>query len=155
MQKKLLLLFVPIVLIALSACNNDYYQTRAEEKVVGQYKFQKVTKNEGFLNTDNITGEYNNMILQLNDEFEAALIDQNNNITYTGYYEVIASNDNNWSDDDDGGDREYTIIIDLRNSGRGNSGYYFVGQDARIRPHKLIFNVYKGNDTYRYKLDKI
>lgn len=127
MKKALLLLLLPILALSLKSCDRDYYQARAERKAVGQYKFQKVVRHHGFLDAENITDEYDNMILQLNDKFEAALIDQNNNVTYTGDYDVIVSNTYDY-DDDGSSDQQYTIIIDLRSSGRGNSGYYFVGE---------------------------
>lgn len=87
-MRKLFYLIIPAIVISASCTKKDGL-TEAERKAIGQYKFEKVTIQKGFLKNENVTQQYNNMILQLNDKKEATLIDQNNSITYFGKYDVV------------------------------------------------------------------
>ncbi|MCB0699101.1 MAG: hypothetical protein H6551_04610 [Chitinophagales bacterium] len=143
-----------LLLIAtmFNACKKQC-QNIAQKNAVGQYKFEKVVRHYDLLKTENRTGDYNNMILQLNDKNQAALIDQNNNITYTGKYEIYT--DYYGNDDDGNSNVNYTIIIDLKGNGRGESDYYLYGENANIGRNKLYFWVRRGDGRYKFKLDKI
>lgn len=146
-----LLLLIPITI--LSACTKNSQLNFAERRAIGQYKFEKVVRHHGFLKTDNLTQDYNNMILQLNDKKEAALIDQNNNnITYFGKYDIIANTGG--TDDDGNTDTEYTIVISIESNGRGNQ-FHWVGQDASFTQGKMRFDVHRADGRYAFKLDKI
>lgn len=152
MKKTLLIPALLLIAIMFNACKKQY-QNIAERNAVGQYKFEKVVRHYDILRTENLTGDYNNMILQLNDKYEAAIIDQNNNVTYTGHYEIYTDYyDNN---NDGNSDPNYTLIISLEGNGRGESDYYFYGEDANIGRNKLQFWVRRGDGRYKYKLDKI
>ena len=154
-MRNLLYAITSVVILGTSCTKNDGL-TDAERRAVGQYKFEKVTKQKGFLSNENLTQEYNNMILQLNDKKEAALIDQNNSITYFGKYDVVT--ETTTGTDDEGNDNSsynYTIIIDIKNTGRGASVYYWHGQNASIGKRKIRFTAERAEGRYAFVLDKI
>lgn len=155
-MKNLLYITLAGIVIFSSACTKQDNLSRAERKAVGQYKFEKVTLVKDFLNTVNVTQDYNNMILQLNDKKQAAIIDQNNNITYLGKYDVVTQRVANGTDDDGNSNynNEHTIIIDIKSPGRG-SNFHWVGQRANITNSKLRFEAEKADGKYKFKLDKI
>lgn len=133
---------------------NNTVRPAVERKIPGEYRFEKVTLHDGFLSSDDVTGDYNNMILQLNDQHEAALIDQNQDITYFGNWQVY-SKTVYYSDDDNGSQSndEYTLMIDVQ-AGRGQA-YSFHGKNAQINLHKIKFEVQRADGKYKYKLCKL
>lgn len=140
----------------MAACEKNDGLTEAERRAIGQYKFEKVTLHNGFLKSDNRTQEYNNMILQLNDKKEAALIDQNNSITYFGKYDVVT--ETYTTTDDDGNsnsNNDYTIIIDIKSNNRGGNAYYWYGRNASISNKKIRFSAERAEGRYSFVLDKI
>lgn len=140
----------------MAACEKNDGLTEAERRAIGQYKFEKVTLHNGFLKSDNRTQEYNNMILQLNDKKEAALIDQNNSITYFGKYDVVT--ETYTTTDDDGNtnsNNDYTIIIDIKSNNRGGNTYYWHGKNASISNKKIRFSAERAEGRYSFVLDKI
>lgn len=155
-MKSALYISLSAVILFSAACKKNDGLTEVERRAVGQYKFEKVVRHDGFLKSDNVTQQYNNMILQLNDKKEAALIDQNNLITYFGKYDVVTEN-NNWTDDEGNtnSDNNHTIIIDIKNNTRGGSAYYWLGENASITNRKIRFNVEKADGRYSFVLDKI
>lgn len=148
-------LFFAVIL--LCSCDKKDGLTYAERKAVGQYKFEKVTVIDDFVRTENITQQYNNMILQLNDKKEAAIIDQNNSITYLGRYDVITQTTTGITDDDGNTstNSDNTIIIDIKSPGRGNNQFYWVGENASFSNRKMKFTVHKGGSRYQFRLDKM
>lgn len=152
-MKKLHYIYIILLAMVISSCTRNYELTIAERKAIGEYKFEKVVRQDGFLSNDNVTQEYNNMILQLNDKKEAAIIDRNNGITYLGKYDVVTQRT---IVDDDGNDNtEHTIIIDVQSEGTRGTRFHWVGQDATITNNKMRFTVEKGDGRYRFRLDKI
>lgn len=152
-MKKLHYIYIILLAMVISSCTRNYELTIAERKAIGEYKFEKVVRQNGFLSNDNVTQEYNNMILQLNDKKEAAIIDRNNGITYLGKYDVVTQRT---IVDDDGNDNtEHTIIIDVQSEGTRGTRFHWVGQDATITNNKMRFTVEKGDGRYRFRLDKI
>lgn len=140
----------------MAACEKNDGLTDAERRAIGQYKFEKVTLHNGFLKSDNVTQEYNNMILQLNNKKEAALIDQNNSITYFGKYDVVT--ETYTTTDDDGNsnsNNDYTIIIDIKSNTRGGNAFYWHGKNASINNRKIRFSTEKTEGRYAFVLDKI
>lgn len=139
----------------INACTKHDNLTQVERRAVGQYTFEKVTRHSDFAKTTNVTQDYHNMILQLNDKKEAALIDQNNNITYLGKFDVVSQNNSNFNNDDDNdnGD-DHTIIIDIKSGVRGGNEYHWVGENASFG-NKLRFTAQKADGRYTFKLDKI
>lgn len=144
-----------LILLSVSSCQKNDGLTPVERRAVGEYKFEKVVIHDDWFDNKNITQEYNNMILQLDDKKEAAIIDQNNNITYYGKYDVIEQRGTNVTDDDGNTSTNvnYTIIIDIKTNGRGN-GFHWVGQNASFG-NKMRFTVKYPNERYKFKLDKI
>lgn len=139
--------------VLLYSCTKQPHLTPQERRAIGQYTFEKVIRNDGFLKSDDVTHEYHNMILQLNEHKEAALIDQDNDITYLGKYDVVTqdmvSNDGSTTTE------EHTIIIDIKpNGGRGNN-FHWVGEEAQINQQKIRFKVQKADGRYRFKLNKL
>lgn len=144
-------------LLFMTACDKKDGLTYAERKAVGQYKFEKVVVYDDFLGSKNITQDYNNMILQLNDKKEAALIDQNNSITYFGKYDVITQTGTTYVDDDGSSSTttEHTIIIDIKASGRGGNAWHWVGENASFGDKKMRFSARKTDGRHQFRLDKI
>ena len=99
-MKNLLYICLSGVIVVFGSCGKIDNLSYIERRAVGQYKFEKVVLHDDFLSTRNVTQDYNNMILQLNDKKEAALIDQNNSITYLGKYEIVTQTNSNISDDE-------------------------------------------------------
>ncbi|MCB0696140.1 MAG: hypothetical protein KDC07_02170 [Chitinophagaceae bacterium] len=155
-MRNLLYILCAGIILSTGACNKYPNLTQAERKAIGQYKFEKVTKHKDFLSSENVTQDYNNMILQLNDQKEAALIDQNNNVTYFGKYDVVTQRTSTGTDDD--GNTNYTsnhtIIIDIKSPGRG-SNFHWVGEDANITNNKIRFTAHRSDGKYKFRLDKI
>ncbi len=153
-MKKTIYLHSLLIMLLFAACTKTNVDNRyVNKRVVGEYIFEKVTVNEGFLDNKNITSDYHNMKLQLNDKHEAALIDEERNIIYTGDWEVL-QDQNYSSDDDDGNDNsEYIIIINTK-GGRGQT-MNFYGENADLGLHKLKFEVDRVDGKYKYKLDKL
>jgi|GEM_PF-7059658 len=155
-MKNALFILLAGTIIFSNSCRKSDNLTFVERRAVGQYKFEKVTVNRDFLNTDNVTQEYNNMILQLNDEKEAAIIDQNNGVTYLGKYDIVTQPTANYTDDE--GNTSYsdnhTIIIDIKSPGRGTS-FHWVGENATITKNKIRFKAQKSDGKYKFRLDKI
>ena len=89
-----------LILLSVSSCQKNDDLTPVERRAVGEYKFEKVVIHDDWFDNKNITQEYNNMILQLNDRKEAAIIDQNNNVTYYGKYDIVEQRGNTVTDDD-------------------------------------------------------
>ncbi len=140
----------------MAACEKNDGLTDAERKAIGQYKFEKVMLHNGFLKSDNVTQQYNNMILQLNDKKEAALIDQNNSVTYFGKYDVVTSSYTTTDDDDNtNSNNDYTIIIDIKSNNRGGNTYYWHGKNASIGNKKIRFSAERAEGRYSFVLDKI
>lgn len=140
--------------VLLSACSKKDGMTYAERRAVGQYKFEKVVVHDGLRST-NVTQDYNNMILQLNNVKEAALVDQNAGVTYLGKYDIIEQTGTTTTDDDGNTttNTDYTIIIDIKSPGRGNS-YHWVGKNASFGS-KMRFDAEKADGRYSFRLDKI
>lgn len=153
-MKGAIYIFMAIAGLMFTSCTKSYQASVAERKAVGQYKFEKVVRHDGFLNSDNLTQEYNNMILQLNERKQAALIDQNNNITYVGKYDIVTQTVYN-GDDNGSSSTEHTIIIDVSVDGSRGTQLHWVGQNARITNNKLKFSAEKPDGRYVFKLDKI
>ncbi len=155
-MRKLFYLVIPIIVISASCTKKDGL-TEAERKAIGQYKFEKVTIQKGFLKNENITQQYNNMILQLNDKKEAALIDQNNSITYFGKYDVVTETNTTYTDDDGNtsSSTNNTIIIDIDHPTRGGNGWYWHGRNASIGNKKMRFTDERAEGRYSFVLDKI
>lgn len=146
-------LIILSAIIIMASCTKNNNQTWAERKAVGEYTFEKVIlENENGFKIDNVTQQYNNMVLQLNDKKEAALIDRNHSITYFGKYEIVEEYVNN--DDDDDNSSDYTIIIDIKSPGRGEATFHWVGEDASFG-NKLRFRARKAEGRYRFRLNKI
>lgn len=142
----------------ISACTKSDTLTPVERRAVGQYTFEKVTRHNDFAKTTNVTQDYHNMVLQLNDKKEAALIDQNHNVTYLGKFDVVSQTNSNYNNDDDddndnGGDN-HTIIIDIKSGVRGGNEFHWVGENASFG-NKLRFTAQKADGRYTFKLDKI
>ena len=144
-----------LILLSVSSCQKNDDLTPVERRAVGEYKFEKVVIHDDWFDNKNITQEYNNMILQLNDRKEAAIIDQNNNVTYYGKYDIVEQRGNTVTDDDGNTSTNinYTIIIDIKSPGRG-SGFHWVGENASFG-NKMRFTVKRTNGRHTFKLDKI
>lgn len=155
MKRKLYISAISTLVLLNIACTKNDHLTPLERKAVGQYSFEKVVIHKDGFKTENITQQYHNMILQLNDKREAALIDRNNNITYLGKYDIVVQNGTTMTDDDGNTttNSNNTIIIDIKGGGRGGD-YHWVGEDASFG-NKLRFNTQKADGRYAYKLDKI
>lgn len=155
-MKSALYISLSAVILFSAACEKNDGLTEAERKAIGQYKFEKVVRHDGFLKSDNVTQQYNNMILQLNDKKEAALIDQNNSITYFGKYDVVTAT-NTFTDDEgnNNSNNDHTIIIDIKSNSRGGTAYYWLGENANITNRKIRFNAEKADGRYSFVLDKI
>lgn len=155
-MKNLLYISLSAIILLTTACEKNDGLSEAERTAIGQYKFEKVTLQSGFLKSENVTQQYNNMILQLNDKKEAALIDQNNSITYFGKYDVVTEN-NTWTDDEGNtnADDNTTIIIDIKSNNRGGNAYYWHGRNASIGNKKMRFTAEKTEGRYSFVLDKI
>lgn len=149
-----LLTFV-IAAITFSSCTKNNNTTWAERQAIGQYSFEKVVVRNDGLKSKNVTQDYHNMILQLNDRKEAALIDRNSNTTYLGKYDVVEQQSNSVTDDEGNTTTttNRTIIIDIKSPGRGG-GYHWVGENASFGK-KLRFSAQKADGKYVFKLDKI
>lgn len=156
-MKNLLCISVSAVILFTTACEKNDGLTDAERKAIGQYKFEKVVRHNGFLKSDNVTQQYNNMILQLNDKREAALIDQNNSITYFGKYDVVTEYNNTYTDDEGNSNsgNNNTIIIDIKSNNRGGNAFYWHGKNANITNRKIRFSAEKADGRYSFVLDKI
>lgn len=155
-MKNLLYTSLSAVILLTASCEKNDGLTEAERNAIGQYKFEKVMLHNGFLKSDNVTQQYNNMILQLNNKKEAALIDQNNSITYFGKYDVVT--ETYTTTDDDGNsnsNNNYTIIIDIKSNNRGGNSYYWHGKDASIGNKKIRFSAERAEGRYSFVLDKI
>ncbi len=155
-MKNSLYILLACTVIFSSACTKSDNLTQVERRAVGQYKFEKVTVYKDFLNTDNVTQEYNNMILQLNDKKEAAIIDQNSGLTYLGKFDIVTQPTANYTDDEGNTNysEDHTIIIDIKSPGRGTS-FHWVGEHANITRNKIRFKAQKSDGKYRFRLDKI
>lgn len=155
-MKNLLHISLSAIILLMAACEKRDGLTEAERKAIGQYKFEKVVLHNGFLKSENVTQQYNNMILQLNEKKEAALIDQNNSITYFGKYDVVT--ETYTTTDDDGNsnnNNDNTIIIDIKSNDRGGKTYYWHGKNAQINNRKIRFSAEKVEGRYSFVLDKI
>lgn len=153
-MKRILLGILFITGLTIVACTKTTSVPRAvHNRVVGQYIFDKVTVSDGFLNYDNITDEYKGMILQLNDKKEAAIVDVNTGITYTGDWNVTAYQSS--YTDDDGTTTDTDYFIDIYVSGGRGRIFHMEGRNAIINPHRMQFQVDRADGTYRYKLKKL
>lgn len=152
-MKKTLLSVLTLLTIALASCQKSTVPDNIHRRIVGQYTFEKVTIYDGFVTFTNVTERYAHMKLQLNDQNEAAIIDTENGITYTGTWH--ATQVNNRYTDDDGYTTNTTYFLDIYvSAGRGRE-IHFDGQDATINPHRLKFNVHRADGRYKYKLKKL
>lgn len=138
--------------LIFASCTKNDHLTYWERKAIGQYTFEKVVIHDGFLNSTNVTQRYHNMILQLNEKKEAALIDRNNDITYFGKYDVVTQQQ--YTDDDGNTTNNTTIIIDIRSEDRGNA-FYWVGKNATVNNNRIRFTSKKADGKYVFKLNKI
>lgn len=151
-MKHTLLSIIFLAGLTMTACNktdNDILN----RKIVGQYTFEKVTVSDGFLSNKNITDQYDDMVLQLNNKHEAAIIDAKNGITYTGDWSVTQNN--NTYTDDDGTNTNVNYYIDIYVSANRGQVIHFEGKNANINAHKMQFKVDRADGTYRYKLNKL
>lgn len=152
-MKRILLGILFIAGLMTVACTKTTVNKGVIKRIVGQYRFEKVTVNDGFLSTKNITDEYEEMILQLNNRYEAALIDVKNNITYTGDWRVTEYTGSYTDDDGTSTDTDYFLDIYVSN-GRGQI-FHLEGRNANINPHRINMQVERAEGTYRYKLKKL
>ena len=157
-MKNALLFSIFFLGLSTTACKKTFTESIANKNAVGQYTFEKVTRSDGFLNRKDITNEYNNIVLQLNDKNEAALINNETGVTYIGNWHITETYTTNYSyDDDDGGGSNstanYTLTIHVSESARRSLNFY--GKNATIRRHKIRFQEQKGDGKYRYKLNKL
>lgn len=152
-MRRLLLIFTIASIVGMYACE----KADKSHKIVGRYKFEKVVIRDGIINTENITQDYNNMILLLDDAGRAELVDQNNNINYYGVYQYDEDVDTYYLADDDGGNynntNNSTILIDVSDTVRGRR-HHFLGKNVYRTQNKLRFTVPRADGDYRYKLEK-
>ncbi len=142
-----------LLALVATSCRKTRVSDNIVRRVVGQYTFEKVTVSDGFLNMDNITHKYDQMVLQLNNKREAAIIDAKNGITYTGDWSITQVN--NRYTDDDGSTSDVTYLLDIYvSAGRGKI-LHFDAYNTTINPHKLKFTVDRADGKYRYKLSKL
>lgn len=152
-MKKILLSLLALIALTIASCQKTAIPDNIHNRIVGQYRFEKVTIYDGFVTFTNITDRYAHMILQLNDKNEAAIIDSENGITYTG--EWHATQVNNTYTDDDGYTTNTTYFLNIYVSAGRGQVMHFDGQNATINPHRLKFNVQRADGRYKYKLKKL
>ena len=75
--------------ILATGCTKTDNLTYLERRAVGEYTFEKVVIRNDFQKSENITQDYHNMVLQLDDRKQAALIDRNNGTTYIGKFDIV------------------------------------------------------------------
>lgn len=139
----------------LFSCNKKNHSlTVTENKIVGQYRFEKVVVEQNIFKREDITGEYSDMILQLNDKKQAAIIDNTTGITITGFWDMSERyNTNTYSDDNTTTNVQYTLNIEV--SGARGQDMWFYSDDATISAHKLQFKTHRADGDYIYKLEKL
>lgn len=137
-------------------CTKGDRRTPTEKAAVGQYRFEKVKIIRNIISVEDITSKYDGLILQLNDQFQAALIDNNASITQTGIYNIEEDTYTNYDDEGNGTtNTSHTIIIQLDANGRGFEERFFYGENADINRKRMSFDEERAEGTYRYKLVKI
>ncbi len=153
-MKKILLALILIGIIGTYACKKKHDKP---PHIVGRYMFEKVMVRDGIINIKNATQEYNNMILMLNDQGRAELIDQNNDIHYYGVYQHDEDIDTYYLYNDDDGyynsTDNSTLLISVSDTVRGRK-FVFLGKDISRSKNKLRFTVSRADGDYRYKLKK-
>lgn len=143
-------------LLLFAACTKGDRRTLTERAAVGQYRFEKVKIIRSILSVEDITNQYDGLILQLNDQFQAALIDEKASVTQTGIYYIEEDTYNIYDDEGNSNtNTDHTIIIQLDANGRGFEERYFYGEDAEINRKRITFDVEHAEGTYRYKLIKL
>lgn len=152
-MKNLLLSFIILLGLVSTGCRKTNIDTATHKRIVGQYRFEKVTIYDGFISTENITNEYSEMILQLNNKREAALIDTKNGITYIGNWHATEVKSS--YTDDDGTTTNTTYFLDIYVAGDRGQIRHFAGRNATINPHRLKFTVDRADGCYKYKLKKL
>lgn len=150
-MRKLTFTLIVTIVIA-TGCTKTDNLTYLERRAIGEYIFEKVVVRNDFQKSENITQDYHNMVLQLDDKKQAALIDRNTSTTYLGKFDIVTQYIGN--DDDGNNTSENTIIIDIKSPNRGTN-FHWVGEDANITTGRLRFKARKADGRHVFKLKKI
>lgn len=148
---KHLLLYASLVVLA-SACSEEYLLERKEDKLIGTWEFEKAFyQADNALFRDNITGEYQDDIIEFYGDYTAIYVDNSLNAVFPGDWRIILDKD--YYQTDNGGASDIEFFIDaVFFDGLAGEDFEFFGSIDRLNKDRLQFEARDRRGTYAFKL---
>lgn len=145
------LLLLSLTILTFS-CSEEYLLERKEDKIIGRWEFEKVYyKPDHALFRDNITGAYQDDVIEFFGDYSAIYDDYSLRAIFPGDWQIILDRDTYQTGDGSGSDLEFFVDAVFYDFLQGEDFALF-GSIDKLNKSKLQFEARDRRGTYTFKL---